>query len=477
MPKKPEDIYGLIRAVQAEKYFDTTDRAMATLFYEIFKEEARFHLEDKCWYCYDGRVWREDLEAANTREKLKMMIHQLELYARHDADLSSEEAAKYLKALRDYDRFDRRQKVLGDAASISPLKASMMNVNTDLFNCQNGTLNLRTGELRHHLPYDYITKISNVTYDPDVISEDFGAFMHDITCGDRELEFYIQKIFGYALCGDTSMEKCFILYGPTTRNGKSTLVETFAYMLGGTDGYAAAVDPATVASRVQDARRASSDLARLDGFRFICAPEPPKNMIFDASRLKTMTGRDKIVARGLYASEKEFTPQFKLFFNTNHLPEVDDQTLFDSGRMVVIPFNRHFSEAEQRPELKDILRREDNITGMFNYFLLGMHALRCEGECRPKVIADAIEDYRLKSDKVARFFADCMTPTHGSCVSVGETYRAYEGWCRLNGFMAERKTVFMAKVKEMGIWKAYGYINKTKVFNIISDYVINNECS
>ena len=474
-----KSVYVFLYDLEAESYNPTpNDRDMALLFHDIFREESFYHREEKCWYYYDGKVWRPDHEAAAAREKLKMLVYMYQLYIENDAKFENNNAAAaYMKLLKGYDRYEKRMAVLRDAASICPVSADRINANPNLFNCQNGTLDLKTGELRSHLPSDYITKISNVTYDPDVTSEEFESFMRDITCGDGDLEFYIQKIFGYALTGDTNMEKCFILYGPTTRNGKSTLVETFSYMLGGSEGYAAAVDPATVACHVPDARRASSDLARLDGFRFICAGEPPKNMIFDAARLKLLTGRDKIVARGLYASEKEFTPQFKLFFNTNHLPEVQDQTLFDSGRMVIIPFNRHFSEEEQDRELKDRLRREDNITGMFNYFLRGLGALRIVGEEMPQAVSDAIEHYRVSCDKVRRFFHDCMTPTDGCCVSVGEAYRAYEGWCRLNGHCAERKTVFIAKVKDMGVWKAQGRINGQFVHNLIANYIINEEAS
>jgi len=36
-----------------------------------------------------------------------------------------------------------------------------------LFNCANGTIELKTGKLREHQREDFITKISPVTYDPE----------------------------------------------------------------------------------------------------------------------------------------------------------------------------------------------------------------------------------------------------------------------------------------------------------------------
>ena len=51
--------------------------------------------------------------------------------------------------------------------------------------------------------------------------------------GDKDLITYLQKALGYALTGDTSEECLFLLYGPTTRNGKSTVIETFMALMGG----------------------------------------------------------------------------------------------------------------------------------------------------------------------------------------------------------------------------------------------------
>lgn len=38
-----------------------------------------------------------------------------------------------------------------------------------LFNCKNGTFNLRTFEFQKHNPKDFITKISNVVYNENLI--------------------------------------------------------------------------------------------------------------------------------------------------------------------------------------------------------------------------------------------------------------------------------------------------------------------
>ena len=96
----------------------------------------------------------------------------------------------------------------------------------------------------------------------------------------------------------------------------------------------------------------SEDLARLIGARFVNISEPDKKLVLSAALVKTMTGKDTINARFLFENTIEYVPQYKLFINTNHLPTVTDTTVFESGRVKIIPFERHFPDEEQDKGLK-----------------------------------------------------------------------------------------------------------------------------
>lgn len=115
-----------------------------------------------------------------------------------------------------------------------------------LFNCQNCTVNLVTGDMHLHTPDDFLNKISNVWYDPDAKSKDWEKFISDIMENDAELIEYIQKCLGYSISAATFQECFFTAYGKTTRNGKGTLDGTIQHMLG---DYARAADPATFESK------------------------------------------------------------------------------------------------------------------------------------------------------------------------------------------------------------------------------------
>ena len=63
--------------------------------------------------------------------------------------------------------------------------------------------------------------------------------------------------------------------------------------------------------------------------------------------VKQLTGGDTYTARFLNENPVEFKPEFKIFINTNHLPRTSDDTVFLSGRVKLIPFDRHFLPHEQ----------------------------------------------------------------------------------------------------------------------------------
>ncbi len=120
---------------------------------------------------------------------------------------------------------------------------------------------------------------------------------------------------------------------------------------------------------------ASEELARLAGSRYVSVSEPSEDMVLNSALIKTLSGNDRITARYLYENSFEFTASFKLWINTNHLPSIPDDTVFKSGRVQLIPFNRHFKQSEQDRGLKARLTERENISGAFNWCMKGFQLM------------------------------------------------------------------------------------------------------
>jgi putative DNA primase/helicase len=468
-----EELLVRIRALLPETAFPCNDRGFAMLFAKLFRDDFVYNTTAKTWYFYNGRFWEMDEDGMRVARNAKTFADAMLRYALELPDGTQKQA--YIKAVAVYGNLRDRQTLVKDAQSEAFVSSSAFDANTDLFNCQNGTYNLKTGEFTEHRASDMLSKVSNVFYDPAAYSPLWGKFMDDVMEGDRDKIEYLQKVLGYSLTAEAQLETCWILYGATTRNGKSTLTETIAYMMGNTGGYALAMQPQTLAQKQnKDTRHASGDIARLNGCRFLNASEPPKRMLFDSALLKTLLGRDSITARHLYEREFEFAPYFKLFINTNYLPLIQDDTLFTSGRINVIPFNRHFKPHEQDKDLKNKLKEKENISGIFLWCLEGLSKFRYEGAEPPESIKAATADYQKNSDKIGNFIDECLEPSSWNS-QAKKIYEVYAIWCNENGYGTESKGNFFDELKNKNLLAASGTVDGKTMRNVVKGLIVNDE--
>ena len=131
-------------------------------------------------------------------------------------------------------------------------------------------------------------------------------------------------------------------------------------------------------------------------------------MQIDASLTKQMTGNNILTARFLRENSFEFKPQFKLFIDTNHLPQISDMTLFESDRIKIIPFNRHFTAAERDIDLKSYFAKPENLSGILNWCLVGFRLYLTEGLTMPDSVEMATTQYRQQSDRIMMFTSGCV---------------------------------------------------------------------
>jgi putative DNA primase/helicase len=123
------------------------------------------------------------------------------------------------------------------------LAVSPEELDTDpmLLNVEHGTVDLRTGSLRSHLPEDLITKLAPVEFDAAANAPAFMKFVKQVLVDD-ELIAFVQRFLGYSLTGSTKERTMAVLHG-VGKNGNSTQVELFQGLLG---DYSGVANPNTV---------------------------------------------------------------------------------------------------------------------------------------------------------------------------------------------------------------------------------------
>ncbi len=408
-------------------------------FADYFKPIARFDRERGIWYVYDGKVWQPDENALAVAELAKILADRLYTFALQITDEDTRN--RYIKRVQKLQMRKNRRTMIEDAKSVYPVSHTVFDRNTDLFNCQNGTLNLTTGEFRPHDPADFLTMMSGITYDPDASCPRWEQFISEVMCNDADLALYLQKALGYALTGDTSLECLFILYGATSRNGKGTTMETFLKIMG---DYGKTSNPEMLSTKFgnTNASGPSEEIARLAGVRFVNISEPEKKITFNAALVKRMTGNDTLNARFLHENSFDFRPNFKIFINTNYKPSVSDMTLFYSCRLKLIPFKRHFEEHEQDKGLKAFFAEEQSQSAIFNWCYEGYKRFRSEGLEDPAAVSQATKEYQEESDRIGQFVDAWLEEGEAFEERTSAVYRLYGQWCDKYGYRKENSTNF-----------------------------------
>ena len=454
----------ILTELNAIQNYETNDKGFGSLFAEVFKDKHRYNPSIKDFMLYDGKKWIEDTEGLSARTDAKLLSDALLQYGSSLGDTD------YLKAVTALCNIRNRNNMLQDSKDVYYFSNEELDTNDHFLNLQNGTLDLSENEPKftQHNPDMLLSKICNVEYNPKANCKVWEKFLLEIMQGDTDKIKYLQKIAGLSLTGITQEETCFILYGSTTRNGKSTFCETLIHLLG---DYALTMKPESLAVKQNlDSRTASGDIARLAGCRFVNASEPPKRMLFDTALLKSLLGRDSITARHLHQREFSFIPKFKLVMNTNYLPTIADDTVFSSGRINVISFDRHFEPQEQDKHLKDKLRDKNELSGILNWCIKGLQLYRKEGLLPPKAVQNATEVYRSDSDKIGNFINECLTKSDANS-KAKDIYEVYVKWCDDNGYGCENKGNFFAELKSKGIFATSGTVEGKTVKNIVKGYV------
>ena len=329
------------------------------------------------------------------------------------------------------------------------VRSEQLDANPWLLNCQNGTIDLKTGKLQAHNPKDYITRICAAKYDPSVAIPLWTSLLNKVSGGDEAVKRYMQKAFGYALTGDVSEQAIFLLYG-TGSNGKSTMLNVFAELL---DGYAQSTSSDTFMQKKNDS--VNNDIARLKGARFVSAIEMEEGKRMAESLIKSMTGGDKLVTRFLYGEYFEYIPQFKVFLAVNHKPMIKDTTHSIWRRIKLMEFTNTFTEKERDRNFPAKIMATE-LAGILAWAVQGCLWWQQEGIQDPDRIREATQEYREEMDSFSHFFDECCIAKELGRVTNKMLRAKYEEWCQENGERPLTQRPFSQKLLERGFEKRRG---------------------
>lgn len=438
-----------------KKYFSYDDTGNAQRFKHHFGKDVRYSYAKKKWYYYyDSKgIWEVD-EMGVVKQNVDRVLEEMKkepVYVSEEAD--EEEAMKNFRKHLKSSRSSRgKTSMLKEAEHLLPVSPDVFDRNKNLLNVQNGYLNLDTGQLLEHERKKYFTKVSGVEFTDKSDCPMWLDFLNQTFNYDQPLIDYIQRAVGYSLSGSTEEQVMFILYG-NGRNGKSVFLDIITELFG---NYAINIQPDSIMVK-QFSNGPSSDIARLNGARFVTTTEPNEGVRMNEGLVKQLTGGDKITARFMYENEIEFYPEFKLWMATNHKPIIRGTDIGIWRRLAVVPFTNTIPTEKVDKRLKMKLRRE--LTAILNWAVEGYIQWKAMGLSEPQVIKDQRDQYRVEMDVTEAFIYDCCEVGEDLQIKAKPLYQTYREWARDNGQYEMSNTKFgremakkFAKKTSNGVW-------------------------
>ena len=417
--------------------FKLTDLGNAERFIADHGHDVRYCHRWGAWLVYDRQRWRVDDRGAVVR-LAKGTVRKI---YREASDTEDEGRRKALAKHADRsESADKIRAMLELAKSEVPVSPDELDAERWLLNVKNGTIDLRSAELREPRREDLITKLAPVEYDPSASAPTWAATL-ECSLPSEALRAFFKRLCGYAFSGDVSEHILAVLYG-TGANGKSTILNALL-SAAGDYGMQAAPD-------LLVAKKGShpTEVADLFGMRLVASIEVEDGRRLAESLVKQLTGGDKVRARRMRQDFWQFEPTHKAFMVVNHKPEVRGTDLGMWRRIRLIPFTETIASADQDKRLPEKLAAE--LPGILRWAVEGCLEWQREGLQAPVEVRKATAGYRAEMDVIGAFLADECEVGDGYKAPFKAVYERYAEWCVEGGERPETGRKFNARLKERG---------------------------
>jgi putative DNA primase/helicase len=412
-----------------------SDEDLALRFASKHAGDLRYVSELGRWYRWDEKCWHRDTQLY-AFDQVRLVCREAAKQCNDsDSRLRGITSAKTVAAVEKLARSDERV-----AATIDQWDASPW-----LLNTPDGVIDLRTGQLRGHRPSDFMTKIMAVGPDASGATPTWRKFLARVTDNDKELPGFLRRVLGYALTGETTEQAMFFIYGPGA-NGKSVLLETAAGLMG---DYAQTSPIETFTASKFD--RHPTELARLHGARLVTATETEEGRRWAESRIKQLTGGDRVSARFMRQDFFEYRPQFKLIFAGNHKPGLRSVDEAIKRRFNLIPFTVVIPPKERDKHLTKKLKRE--WPGILAWMIDGCAQWQQRGLDAPQSVKDATEEYFGQEDMFTTWMEEACERLPGGWVSHPELFQSWSWWANTAHEDCGSRPEFYRKIEDQGFIK------------------------
>ncbi len=420
--------------------YDGDNDGNASMLFEYMDGDVMFCKEQESWYIYQKGCWvcdsrKQELKAC-AREmytKLKATVDAIAKERYEDEDERKKAEACLIKKIKSFGTDGSRNSVISYAQSFRSFMVSEKQLDThdDLLEAGNGVINLRTGEL---LPFNrqyYITRRTEINYNPDAPEpKEFLKFMDTASCGIQDWVDYMQLVLGYCITGCTNQEAFFVFHGETGQNGKSTLLKLLQEEM--FPQHVKSMNKVAL-SESKSNTELNSSLAQAKYYRMVLTNENNGKHWLDEALVRGIASGESPNVRDLWKGVDSYTPHYKLIFCGNYVPKFNWRLNANMRRLCLIPFNNTIPNGKEDIHLSKKLLKEKE--GILAWIVKGaMRSFKESVKKKPPVIEEYTRKLMFQEDPIYGFCQDEVIQTDNSddMVQAKMLFEAYNDWRELN---------------------------------------------
>lgn len=253
----------------------------------------------------------------------------------------------------------------------------------------------------------------------------FLAFLHQIWPTPAEFNEFVpqlQRMMGYLLVPDTSLEKIFIFLG-APGSGKGTLIRLIIQLIGKNNVASCSANELATGQFILDSIRGKTLLTMPD------IEIDAKDARSVLARIKSISGEDSMGINRKNKSVVQETLLARILIGSNELPKLPDK----AGALLrrYVPFRFRTVAAEPDPKLGEKLAAE--LPAIFNWALGGLEAIRAELKFTPGPLASAeLGAAYHQGAPLAEFIEEHLDRVEDGRVERNVLYIAYRLWATSN---------------------------------------------
>jgi len=382
-------------------------------FVDYFGEDWRFIRAWQKWLYWNGDTWVTDRDHTYFDE-IRALIRKGCYWDEARSQTDSQKA-----------KLTHRSFIGGVSDLISSAKQirtvpEMWDADNMKLGVPGGVIDLTTGEPMQGAREQLISRQTSIK--PEI--GDCPLWLSTInraTGGSQEMHDYLQRMAGYILTGETREECFFFVYGPGA-SGKSTFCRVLTEIMN-EYSQGASMD-AFMAKQNQEHL---TEIARMAGARLVVATETDEGARWNESRIKALTGRDKISARFMRGDLFDFQPTAKILIAGNHKPQLRSVGEEMKRRIHLIDFPTSIPEAERDRRLNEKLKAE--YPQILQWMIDGSVLWNEQGLKRPDSVMQATNEYLSDEDSYSAWISEYCVLGSDKKVLAHVAFHSYQAYC------------------------------------------------